>query len=99
MNKFRRYKCDTCNKETDVENDIKRVFIDKCNLTTGCKGRLRLVAEKNTKENILNYKNPAQSDEISAEAFDRIIIGEYVSLACDTGNALYLAVKKGAEVY
>ncbi len=99
MNKFRRYKCDTCNKETDVENDIKRVFIDKCTLTPGCKGRLRLVSEKNTKENILNFKLPAQSDEINANAFDEITIGKYISLACDTGNALYVAVKKDFDVY
>lgn len=99
MNKFKRYKCDTCNKETDVENDIKRVFIDKCNLTIGCKGRLRLVAEKNTKENILNYRQAAQSEEINTGDFNEITIGEYVSLTSAAENVVFLAVKKGAESY
>ena len=99
MNKFSRYKCDTCNKETDVENDIKRVFIDKCNLTVGCKGRLRLVGGKNVKENILNVSLPSQSEEINTGEEADAVIGEYVSLTSASENTVYLAVKKGSEVY
>ena len=99
MNKFKRYKCDTCNKETDVENDIKRVFIDKCSLTAGCKGRLRLVSEKNIKENILNFNLPSQSEEINTGESSEVSIGEYISLASASENVIYLAVKKGLETY
>lgn len=92
MNKFRHYKCDVCNKETDVDNNITHVFIDKCTLTAGCRGRLRLVSEKNSKDNIVNFVeasvNPTRTSLVD------VSIPALIDLStAKSANALAIGVK------
>ena len=91
MSKFRHYKCDTCGKEVDVDNDLTHAFIDRCNLTKGCLGRLRFVEDKNVKDNILNYTTAVQSSIIGTK--EDTSIPEYISPCSGTSNEITLAVK------
>ena len=92
MNRFKRYQCDTCKKEVDLDNNITHAFIDKCNLTAGCAGRLRFVSEKNTKDNILNFENAVQGDRIGG-LISTTSLGEYISLSSSSSNDLVLAIE------
>ena len=97
MNKFRRYKCDTCNKEVDLENNITHAFIDRCTLTKGCLGRLRLVGEKNSKDNILNFESFIQPDSISGGATD-LSLPAFVDASSNEANDMVIAVKRVGAV-
>lgn len=92
MNKFKRYKCDTCNKEVDLDNNATHAFIDKCNLTQGCDGKLRLIGEKNSKENILNFDPILQLDSIGGSS-GPVVLPEYIDAASSANNFAVLAVK------
>ena len=91
MNKFKHFKCDTCNKETDVDNNITHAFIDRCNLTVGCNGTLRFVADKNVKDTILNFDSAVQLNKIGVTAED-ISLPTYIDLASDSANSVTLAL-------
>ena len=95
MSKFKRYKCDTCFKETDVDNNLTHAFIDRCNLTVGCNGVLRFVADKNTKDNVLNFDSITQLDRIGSDSTDTSL-GEYIDAASSDANNMVLAVKTSA---
>ena len=94
MNKFKRYKCDTCNKEVDVDNNLTHAFIDRCNLTAGCLGTLRLIGEKNYKDNILNFDSVVQTNKIGGFSTDTSI-PDYINVASSSANDLTIAVKSG----
>lgn len=94
MNKFKRYKCDTCNKEVDVDNDLTHAFIDRCNLTAGCLGTLRLIGEKNYKDNILNFDTPIQTSKIGGESVDKSVPAR-VDIASSGVNDITIAVRRG----
>lgn len=95
MNKFRHYKCDTCNKETDVDNNITHVFIDRCNLTVGCNGTLRFIADTNVKDSVVNIDSVVQSNKIGASTED-VSLPTYIDLASDTENSVTLALPVSA---
>jgi hypothetical protein len=50
---FITYKCNTCKREIDIEEDQLRVFINKCSITQGCAGKLVPIKTKKTR-NILS---------------------------------------------
>lgn len=97
MKKFTEYKCDTCKRTTVIQNDTKRVFVPKCNITFKCEGRLYSIGEKNTKE--ITATKPAAGLEDwrqrgSTTSFDPEIQDEiFLSLASGTNNQITLAVK------
>ena len=94
MNKFKRYKCDTCNKEVDVDNNLTHAFIDRCNLTAGCLGTLRLIGEKNYKDNILNFDRIVQTNKIGGISAD-LTVPDYINAASSSANVLTVAVRSG----
>ena len=94
MNKFKRYKCDTCNKEVDVDNNLTHAFIDRCNLTAGCLGTLRLISEKNYKDNILNFEKIVQTSKIGGISADSSL-PDYINIASSSANDLTIAVRSG----
>jgi len=49
MKNFIEYKCDTCKRTIILENDTKRFFIPKCNITLGCTGVLQKIKEQNAR--------------------------------------------------
>jgi len=79
MSKFRKYQCDICRKTTEEVNDTKRVFLDKCDLTKGCRGTLRFVSETDVKSGIVNY----QEDVIQNAGVSSLIpaqsLGEFIT--------------------
>lgn len=93
MNKFRRYKCDTCGKEVDLENNITHAFIDRCTLTKGCLGRLRLVGEKNSKDNILNFESFVQTDSIAGKAKSKDL-PQFIDASSNDANDFVVAVRR-----
>lgn len=94
MNKFKLYKCDTCNKEVDVDNNLTHAFIDRCNLTAGCLGTLRLIGEKNYKDNILNFDRIVQTNKIGGISAD-LTVPDYINVASSSANVLTVAVRSG----
>ena len=92
MDKYKRYKCDTCNKEIDLDNNPTHAFIDKCTLTAGCKGRLRFIQSKNIKDNVLNFDSVLQSSKIGGLTED-YTLGNYVNASSSSSNDLVIAVK------
>jgi hypothetical protein len=91
MNKYRHYKCDTCLKETDIENNLTHAFIDKCTLTTGCTGTLRFVEERNYKQNILNFPSALQSSTIGTYLNDTTL-PEYLDASSSGENSVVAVV-------
>lgn len=97
MKKFTEYKCDTCRRTTVIENDTKRFFVPKCNITYKCEGRLYPIGEKNTKE-IITTKPVAGLEDWrqrgSKISFDAEIQDEiFLSLASGPSNQITLAIK------
>lgn len=55
------YKCDTCQREIEHEQDSLRPSINKCNITFRCEGKLIKIGEKNIRS---KFKTPAESNVI-----------------------------------
>ena len=47
------YKCNTCKREIDIQEDQLRVFVNKCSITQSCAGKLSPIKTKKTR-NILS---------------------------------------------
>lgn len=97
MNKFKKYKCDTCNKTTEVANNSTHAFIDKCTLTQGCLGRLRFVEETNS-QNLSPPEFLYSSDHNAGLKFPSLF-----SLNCSQQTEVFAAApisapRTGAEI-
>lgn len=92
MSKFKHYKCDTCAKETDLNNDLTHAFIDKCTLTSGCSGRLRFIKEKNTKDLIIS--NLSNSSQVSLlQKYTKQDLPEDINPCGSSTNEMFIAIK------
>ena len=91
MNIFRQYKCDTCNKETSQNSDNIHAFIDKCNITFGCSGRLRFVKEHTRNERNIHIENILQSEYILGDS-PIPEIPKYIDAASSETNNLVIAI-------
>lgn len=97
MKKFTEYKCDTCKRVITIENDSKRFFVPKCNITYKCEGRLYPISEKNTKEIISSkpvsgledWRQRGSTVEFNPEIQDEV----FLSLASNSDNHITAAVR------
>lgn len=97
MKKFTEYKCDTCKRTNVIENDTRRFFIPKCNITLGCTGKLIPINETNTKD-IVSVKSVAGLEDwrargTTSEYAPEIIPEKFISLSNGPSNEVVLAIK------
>lgn len=97
MKKFTEYKCDTCKRTNVIENDTRRFFIPKCNITLGCTGKLVPIGESNTKD-VVSIKPVAGLEDwrargTTSEYAPEIIPEKFILLSNGPSNEIVLAVK------
>ena len=58
---YGKYSCDTCKREIEIAQDSLRPFLDKCNITYKCSGRLKLTGETSVRS---QFKTPPAANII-----------------------------------
>lgn len=104
MKQYGVYRCDTCHREIEHEQDQLRPFLNKCNITYKCEGKLSLVDEKNirsqfktvTKANVVDWVPRGTVTELKKQLNDTIDAPD-ISLLTDK-DILTLAIDSSLPI-
>lgn len=101
MKKFITYKCSSCKRTIDKQVNNLQPFINKCDITLNCLGRLKPILVKSTKQLLpssSNFEDWIPRNVNKPIISNEILPSEFLNLANSITNDLVLAIEESEEI-